>query len=472
MTSANEPFCPTDGPLRHLHVLRAIEDRWSDVLPIEAVRLLQRIARVTVGWDRLEFTCSLNSLITGETGDGEKRHGGKVGCSLRQAERALLVLKERGLVETKRRQTGLTFTINAAFIVQPWEAVLLPPVLRTPKSSQSRHTVGSDPTDSRFCPATQSDQNRLVGGHNRRGSQEEFYEKRSPTDVGADALDDDWVRSAQETPQAALSDQETRRGYSENGGDFFEKPRPSLAEVAAQKAAKLAEHNAAKVLARQERIRTAEPRARAPKGVKTADIRSLWEEAYAEANAHAPAAPAWTKEDTGKAKHTFDRWSPVNGHFDEYLTWVVANWADLMRSEFGWMGKNGKGDPAPSHPKIGFVLAHASTLENAWASRSRRARANDANLSEFEELMAKGLSQSEAINQIVNRKMKVRMRQAPAKAPAPPRPRPVQPVATDRGLPEKTPSPKHVEGRGRFISGRNLADVEADLFGVGRGDGE
>lgn len=482
MTWADDPQCaesaPVTGPLRHLHVLRAIERRWSSILPNDScTRLLQRIADVTVGWDRLEFTCSLKSLISGADASGLRRYGGGLKCSLATAERNLAILRERGLVETIRRPSGLTFVLNAAFIVQPWETIDLPPVLRTAKAKKaSPHSEGSVPSHRGFSPITVRDQNPHSEGHNRRGIREEVNEEMSPTSVGADALDDGWGRFAQETPKAARPDKEPAKGFDENRGDFEKQSaRPSLAEIAAEKAAKLAEHRQAVALARIERIRSAEPHARAPKGILTGDLRSIWEEVYAITFPHAPAAPAWAKADHGKAKQVFDRWSPVNGHFDEYLTWVIENWSDLMRRDFGWMGRDGR-PGAPEHPHIGFMLSQSAKLEDAWAGRARRARAADRSLSEVEELMAKtGMSEREAIDKIVERKVRVRLRDASTKRPAAPPvpPRKVQPVATEEGLPARVQSPKHVApARGRFANSRNMADVEAELFGGPKGAGE
>jgi hypothetical protein len=107
---------------------------------------------------------------------------------------------------------------------------------------------------------------------------------------------------------------------------------------------------------------------------------------------------SWSSKERGQMMH-FLKGSTFPSHVTkaEVIAWMVLNWQFIVEQEFHWMGKKKGYDPAPSEPKVGFLLRWRETFAEWYSKRNefegrRELFANDR---QREELRRKGYTEEE-----------------------------------------------------------------------------
>lgn len=467
-----DPLTPEDGGLlERIQVYQAVVRRWSRVLgSANATMVLMHLVDQTCGWGRACVDTTAKRIAEGgEAGTKAEWIVGPTCLSVATVERCLAQLRENNLIRTEkvhhpgtRSILGLRIWLNTPVILEPVN--MAAPDFRTPKRLKTMppHSEGT-------LPSHRGDPSLTVMAP--------FPHSEGPNkDTYTSNLTGNFTGRASGPPDLGLFNE----GAEEEEDKAVAAPAApvSVREAVASQQAKSTARRVSELQAARDRIRAALPWAKDRVGrVRAEDLWTVWHASYIEGLPYDDAPADWSKADRGTAMQLFARWTvkrdgeKPNGEFDEFLTWIVAEWRSVMSDKFGWM----KSPSAPQVPNIRFVSRFFPEFEEGWVVRGRKKVLTRLDLSEFDELRAKGFSEDRALEEIAKRKMAKHKRAAPVVSPRPlpvarPRTRPLQPVATESGLTPDMAQPTNVVRQ--QIAKKDPAAWERELWGPKSDEGE
>lgn len=481
------------GVSAKLLVPQAIERRWTLVLNLHEIRLLQRLCDLTVQWREPYIDTTMKQIVEGRAGRGE-RHMGPLGFGRTTADKALATLAERGLVEastlintTTGAWVGQRFRPNVALILKPWEIEAVPPTHAVPKRLKDM------PLDTRKGSSREMGREFLAGEKTLPASREHNTERHTDTYTGNfhDPADAGLVagkpapdrlsvfegfEGKDQFPLMPLPENKTMRKSRPEKSEGITSAKGSAEKVRARLEAisdRSAEHRATALQLAAERIRAARPWVKgetAKDAIRSGDIWTVWKCVWIATAPDSREPSPWTKADYGIAKDLFRRWphhndgTKPNGEFDDFLTWVVTDWGSLSSKMFGWMKDR------PRQPSLRILVKFLDRFEDAFVERDRMKAASRLDIDEVTELRLKGMSYDQAITAVVQRKVRGAARKLAAQSPKGPPPararetfRPLRPVAPKSDISKGEAPPMSV--RQQQMRSKPPEELETELWG-------
>ena len=116
---------------------------------------------------------------------------------------------------------------------------------------------------------------------------------------------------------------------------------------------------------------------------------------------------AWGAREKSQAKQAARKWlGKREMTFDKFVEWSVLNWTAIMHKQFGWMTKS----PPPAVPAWGFFIAMMDQFAECHAEQKLEAWQSDADRTEIDKIMARGLTYEQAMAQHLGAKAKGALR--------------------------------------------------------------
>lgn len=142
-----------------------------------------------------------------------------------------------------------------------------------------------------------------------------------------------------------------------------------------------------------------------PGKISAANIHATWKAALAESYPKEYARP-WTKKQMGMAKAWFHGWDAPE--LLEFVDWSVRNWTAVCNVRFSKLKT-----PAPAAPEFYFFSQPwvREAFAAAWTQRNKQAWLTHPERTELERMMGRGMSESEALAQIAQRRAVAQMRE-------------------------------------------------------------
>ncbi len=348
---------------------RAIRE-WVGHITVNEFTVLMAIIDRTIAWGRTEAYFSTYALLEGDT-----LYAG-LPLSRRTLFRSLSKLAEIGLIRRRRDRANaerVHFSVNLR-----WK----PGMVNLPKRLQGVESGCHTGTSRCQCGTDQCQCGTVI--------------TVSPTVSPNDSL----VRGL--SPRPAIESENPFPGKTERRPQP-QTPSPRQRTRMASPAVLIREWVAqADAVSRAQRAdEQASPR-RPRAQATSAIIEGAWRQAIIETFPH-NIIPAWTVREKWQAKTAAANWL----HRDQidlpsFVAWAATNWTAIMRKKFKWMTK----EPPPAVPSWGFLISFIDHFTTCWGEQKLEAWLTDADRTEIERIMARGVTWEQAMTQHAEAKAK------------------------------------------------------------------
>lgn len=344
-----------------VEVYQRITRDWAKYLTVSETIVLLAVADRTLGWGRREAYFTVKAMVEGDS------IYAPLPMSRPTVFRALASLERMGFISRRHFRDAANHTHpKVHFSVNiNWKPGMVNPLTRLKGAKSGSH----DETG---------------------GSHHETLYTVSPTPV---SHNDSQGRGI--APRPAIETENPFPGKKE-GRPQPQTPSPRQRTPIASAAVLIREQVAqVEAISRAERANGQGSPSRPGTQANTAVIERAWRQAILEAFPH-NAIPAWGVREKSQAKTAAAKWLHNDQiDFPSFVSWAATNWTAIMRKQFKWMTKS----PPPAVPAWSFLISFIDQFAECWGEHKLEEWLNDADRTEIEKIMARGMTWEQAMSQ-------------------------------------------------------------------------
>lgn len=384
-------------PLDRLQMWQWVSRKWRRHLSVNEFAVVTYIMDRSIGWGFETFRASHRNIL-----DGNEEYSG-IGLKKTVYMEALAKLEKMGAIHRKRSRDFVVLGLNFGW--KPEEAKNRPiPSHQLDQKSEIR---------SSRSPETGGSEVRYPDTEERNYGKKEITLAGSPSAPGHSTNSD--FDFGEEDPNTSPGSEREEQDFTaekfsdeneEGGCNPVQLGQPATDEIRTQMEAAQQGHRkgrAARIAA-----------AKAKEIPNSTDFSVIWNEAMREAHPDMP-TPSWTKATRDKINRAIERYGTGGDlSFLDLTDWAVRNWTPIIRRQF----KNMKNPPRT--PSLNWFLAEGITMAFAdyHATGKLKELASDIHQTTFDQLIARGMTEKDALAEIGRRDALSAMKDENAKAKA------------------------------------------------------